>query len=212
MNNGCSLTLAGALVAALLAAVSQGQATVDASGPIREGTRIASQGRGGGVGKTLPLKVAIEINVPSPDLNGKTLLEFVLTNSGKDELTLPVSPNPGDFEPSDRKVGYTVMTLALLVGMSKRPGVLFPGGADLFGNAAHPGTLMVLAPGDSLRVLARVALPPVSELDGERFDGTASLASETIKTVEGKLIFDSREIGFARSRDYTAEELLSIVK
>src|SRR5947209_8282607 len=71
---------------------------------------------------------------------------------------LPISPHPADFEPADANVAYTVSTLALRISLSKSPGAFFHGGADLYGNASIPATLVNLAPGESIRVLTRVAL------------------------------------------------------
>jgi hypothetical protein len=194
------------ILATLVPAVSQERMAVDAAGPIRERARIASIVRGGGVGRLLSLKVAIETNVISPDTNGKTLVEFILTNSGRSNLTLPISPHPGDLEPSDPKATYTVMTLGLRIGLSRKPGAVFPGGAELFGNADHPGTIVTLAPDESIRVLARVALP--GEGSAEPFDAGASVNNEIIKDVNGELVSDSQEIGFARSKQYTVRQLL----
>jgi hypothetical protein len=61
-------------------------------------------------------------------------------------------------------------------------------------------------PNESVRVLAKVALP--GDGDGEPFDAGASLSSETIKSANGKLVSDSQEIGFARSQQYTLRKIL----
>jgi hypothetical protein len=76
-----------------------GQLTVDATGPIRNRTREATQASGSGVGRKLPLQVAIRISVSAPDASGRTLVEFTLTNSGVKALTLPISPHSADLEP-----------------------------------------------------------------------------------------------------------------
>jgi hypothetical protein len=193
----------------VLAVTALGQLTVDATGPIRGRKREAIQGHGGGVGRKLPLKVAIWTTGSPPDENGKTLVEFVLTNSGTSDLALPVSPHPGDLEPSDPKAVYTVMTLGLRISLSEKPGT-FPGGADLYGSAAFPGTLVNLAPGDSIRVLTRVALPEGGDAapGAETFDASASLVNQTLKTVNGQIVSDSQEVGFARSPEYTPQSLL----
>jgi hypothetical protein len=101
------------------------------------------------------------------------------------------------------------MRLCLGISPSKKPGVIFLGGADLYGSAALPGTLMNLAPGDSIRVLTRVALPEVGGAGPrtETFDASASLVYETIRTVNGQIFSDSQEVGFAKSREYTIESL-----
>src|SRR3954470_17397343 len=100
-----------------------GQVSVDATGPIRGRTHEGTRGTGGGVGRKVPLNVAMEAKVSSPDAAGKTLVEFVLTNSGAKDITIPVSPNPGDLEPTDPRSAYTVMMLALRVSLSRKPGV-----------------------------------------------------------------------------------------
>src|SRR6266446_3707349 len=77
------------------------QMTVDAIHPTHERTRQPTMGGGGGSGRKLPLRVSVEFRGPSHDGNGKAIMEFILTNSGKTEFTIPVSPNPGDLEPPD---------------------------------------------------------------------------------------------------------------
>jgi hypothetical protein len=192
----------------IFAVTVSGQLTVDATGPIRQAKRVAARGHGGGIGRKLSLKVAISTTGSPPDQNGKTLVEFVLTNSGTSDLTLPVSPHPGDLEPSDPKAAYTVMTLGLRISLSEKPGI-FPGGADLCGSAAFPGTLVNLAPGDAVRVLTRVTLPETHGADPDAaLVASASLNNETIKTVNGQILSDSQEVGFARSPEYTLQSLL----
>jgi len=195
----------------VLAVTAFGQLTVDATGPIRQRKREATRGHGGGVARKLPLKIAISTTGSPPDQNGRTPVEFVLTNSGTSDLTLPVSPHPGDLEPSNPKATYTVMSLGLRISLSEKPGT-FPGGADLYGSAALAGTLVSLAPGDSIRVLTRVALPEVcgEASNTETFDASASLVNQTIKTVNGQVLSDSQEVGFARSAEYTLQSLLKL--
>jgi hypothetical protein len=191
----------------IIAAIALGQLAVDATGPIRQRKREALTGRGGGVGRKLPLRVAIESTGAAPDVSGKTVVEFTLTNSGKSDIALPISPHAGDFEPSDPKVGYTVTTLGLRISLRSKPGAIFPGGAELYGNTKSPGTLAVLAPGDSIRILARVALPDFGSAKAEAFGASASLGTETLKTVNGQVVSDSTEIGFARSEEYTVDSI-----
>ena len=78
----------------VLAVTALGQLTVDATGPIRGRKREAIQGHGGGVGRKLPLKVAIWTTGSPPDENGKTLVEFVLTNSGRATSLFRYHPTP----------------------------------------------------------------------------------------------------------------------
>jgi hypothetical protein len=195
-----------AFILVLVSAVTaMGQLTVDATGPIRNRTREATRSSGGGVGRRLSLQVAIRTPISATDANGRTLVEFTLTNSGTKAITLPVSPHPGDLEPSDPTAAYSVLTLGLRVSLSQKPGVILPGGADLYGSASDPPTLVNLAPGNSMRVIARVALP--NSVSGPII-ATASLDSDTLKRVNGELLLDSREVGFATSNEYTLDSLL----
>ena len=197
------------LLVAVLAASSAlrvaGQLTVDATGPIRGRTREATRGSGGGVARRLPLQVAIKTPVSTPDARGRTLVEFILTNSGRKALILPVSPHPADLEPSDPKSAYTVLTLGLRVSLNKKPGTIFPGGTDLYGSASVPATLVTLGPGDSILVLTLVTLPMSGP---EPLIATASLENQTLKTTNGELALDSQEIGFAMSTEYPLNSLL----
>jgi hypothetical protein len=200
-----SLMLCTLLVSLALTALAQ--LTVDATGPIRQRKRDAARGHVGCCGRKLPLQVAMETTGSPPDENGQTLVEFVLTNSGKKALVLPVSPHPGDLEPSDPNATYSGMSLGLRIGLSKKPAGIFGGGADLFGSKEFPGTLVSLAPGDSIRVLARVALPQVGNTEPEAFKASALLGTETIKRVNGELVSESQNVGFADSPEYTLESL-----
>jgi hypothetical protein len=193
----------------LLVIAALGQLTVDATGPIRERRREPASGRGGSIGRKLPLQVAIETTGAPPDENGKTVVEFVLRNPGKNDLTLPISPHPGDLEPVDPKASYTGRVLGLFVTSDKRQANILSGHAHLYGSDAVPGTLITLAPGESIKVLARVALPrsSPSEPGALVFVGHAMLDNETIKTVNWQAIFNRQEIGSASSPEYTPEHL-----
>ena len=97
------------------------------------------------------------------------------------------------------------MTLGLRISLSEKPGI-FPGGADLYGSAAFPGTLVNLAPGDSIRVLTRVALPEGGDAapGAETFDASASLVNQTLKTVNGQIVSDSQELDLRGARVHAA--------
>jgi hypothetical protein len=205
-----SLILLSEVLFLAIAAISQ--VTVDATGPIRERQRSATAGHGGGVGRKLALRVAIELHTPSPNANGATVLDFVLTNSGEGDLTLPISPNPGDMEPMDPTASYTLKCLSLRVTSDKKAASILPGGADLYGSPSFPATLTTLASGSSIRVLARVVLPPVSysSTNTSVLVGSAMLNEETVTTLKGKTFLDTREIGFARSAEYSIESLFRL--
>ena len=103
-----------------------------------------------------------------------------------------------------------MVSLGLGISLSKKPAVMFPGGADLYGSAEFPGTLTTLAPGDSLRVLARVALPEagVEGHAGGAFIASASLNHVAFRTVNGEILLESQNVGSATSSEYTATSLL----
>jgi|SRR5271166_3826877 len=193
-----------------LTIAASGQLAVDATGPIRQRHRDAGAGHGGGVGHKLPLHVAIESHGVPAGENSRTLVEFIITNSGKEDLPVPVSPHPGDFEPTDPKTGYTVRCMGLRITSGKAPGTILPGGADLYGSQKLPGTLLVLAPGESIHVFTRVALPSFRALQLEAvFVADVILNDETIRSVDGRDFSDMREIGSASSEEYTSQRLLT---
>ena len=202
-------SLFGLIAAIALSAVyALGQLTVDATGPLRDRLRRPTAGHGGSIGRELPLKLAVEVLGGSPDPAISTEVQFILTNSGKNPLTIPVSPNPGDLEPADPKVRYSVRVLSLYITTDRKREKKVPGGVELYGNRGWPGTLMSLAPGESVRVLARVALPPIPIPDqdsGMVFVGHAILDNQAVHTVDGQTFEDTQEIGSATSTEFTPQ-------
>lgn len=206
----------------LLSAAVLGQITVDATRP-RGKLRDTVGGSGGGVGRKLPFQVAVEIQgAPFNGKDGKTVLEFILTNSGKAEVMIPVSPNPGDMGSAD---SFRELALYMTFGKKDDPWgkdrQLLQAGADphnpfvfLYGSDAVPGTLSALAPGESVHVRAEIAIPHVSvtDLGNRSFVAHAMMHDETMRTAEGKLLMDSREIGSATSPEYTLEALFKSPK
>ena len=184
------------------------QLTVDATGPVRQRQKEPTGGSGGGVGRSLTLRVAIEAR-GSPDENGRTLVNFVLTNSGKIDLTLPISPHPADFEPADTERRNTVKVLSLCVTSDKQQAHILVGQPNLYGSNSVPGTLVTLAPGESMQVLSKVAFPPTDAQHGSLvFVGHATLGNETVKEVNGQILSETQEIGSASSSEYSAPTLL----
>jgi hypothetical protein len=193
--------------------MASAQLTIDASGPIRERHNPASSGSGGSSGFKLPVQVSVRTNGAPPDEKGRTVVEFEVTNVGKNDLAIPISPHPGDFEPEVSNVSYRVKTLELFLTRdtgegANRQQVMLPGGAGLYGNTSVPGTLVSLAPGESIRVLARVTLPTGEENRGV-IVGRVTLNDETVKTLGGQTSSDTREIGMGESPDYPIRSLLA---
>jgi hypothetical protein len=85
---------------------------------------------------------------------------------------------------------------------------MLPGGACLYGNTSVPGTLVSVAPGESIRVLARVTLPTGEENKGV-IVGRVRLNDETVKTFGTQTSSDTREIGMGESRDYPIRSLVA---
>jgi hypothetical protein len=188
------------------------QLTVDATVPTHERRREPTRGHAGSSGRRLPLQVAIETNGSPPDENGKTLVTFVISNLGKDDIEVPVSPQERDFEPQDSKVSYTVKTLSLYLTLDQGEGAdrhraMLPDSVHLSGNRSHPGTILSLVPGDSIRVLARLSLPTNEEAKGAVVVASISLNNQTVKTVSGQTSSDTQEIGSANSRGYAPNSL-----
>jgi hypothetical protein len=209
MKNVRKLYLLSLLISLL--GVAPAQLRIDATGPIRHRKREPTIGSGGRVGRKLSLRVDASIPNPSPDAEGRTIVEFTLTNASNEQIMIPTSPHPGDLEPPDAQAVYTEWTLGLLINLVQDAKTqVLPGGAVLFGNVEHTGSLVALAPGKSIRVLARVLLPR-DPPEGARFVAYAGLDTETISTKLGHTSSAGSEIGSATSQEYTLHELIGRV-
>lgn len=203
-----------AAIVLVATSTSLAQLVVDARGPIREKLKPSSAGSGGGIGRKLPLQVAIELHVPTRNGNQSTEVEvdFILTNSSaKEFLTIPVSPHPGDLEAANPKASYSLRRISLyLTSTSKGERSMLPGAVHLFGSDAFAGTLTTLPPGKAIRVLARVTMQPTPAASGNSavLVAHAVLSDETTRVVDGNSFTDSEEIGSAISPEYTPEALL----
>ena len=193
-----------------LAIAASAQLTVDETAPAKRRQREPTAGTGGGVGRKLSILVSIETHRSSPDENGGSLVEFVLTNSGKEDLSLPVSPNPADFEPADARRSYKVKVLNLYVTYDKPEANSLDGRATLYGNDSMPGTMVKLAPAESIRVLARVTFPSSTSAPNVPFVlvAHAILESETVRPIKGEVFSRSQEVGSSSSPEYSLSDLL----
>ncbi len=192
-----------------------GQTVIDATGPIRGRLRNPTAGHVGSIGRKLPIQIAVEYQRPQPQTKDAMNVCFILTNTGEKELAIPVSPHPGDLEPQDKNVTYTVKHLNLYMTSisNKRQELVLAGGAQLFGNEGLPKTMLTLGPGKLVRVLARVQVPSGRLSDRTiLFVAHAALDSETMRTVDGQTFEDSEEIGIASSTAYKAQSLFELSK
>jgi hypothetical protein len=188
--------------------IALAQVTVDATGPIRDRARTATSGHVGSIGRKLQVQITIEVT-GVPDVDGSSDVTFILTNSGKKELLLPVSPNPADLEPADSK-SYSVKQLSLYITSDQKQEQVLTGGARLYGNRTFAGTLVSLAPGESIRVLARVAFPNLSgaEQSGSGpFVAHAVLNDRVTSLVDGQIFENTQEFGSAISAEYSPKSL-----
>ena len=158
------------------------------------------EGHGGGIGRKLPVALqSVETQGGAPDSEGRTEVDFVITNSGKADLSLPISPHPADFEPTDPNVTYTLNVLNLSMGLGNGRGpnrkeTLLRGGARLYGESSSPASLAVLTPGESIRVRATVVLPSDRIPPGSSLSlvAHAGLGDETVKSASGHTASSAR--------------------
>ena len=109
--------------------------------------------------------------------------EFKVLNTGLASIELPVSPHLSDLQPGDASVAFSYLSLALAVevrGVPQGPELFSVGSVELYGSPDHEGTMLVLKPGEWIRVKANVKLSKwPSEPVSARFRGSFSLRRNT---------------------------------
>src|SRR5882724_69786 len=136
----------------------------------KEGTHCIGGGYGGGsVGDGAPdqrdphaLGIYL-LRVTPTDTNPAEPLqvEFKILNTGTAPIELPVSLHLSDLQPNDESLAFSYFSLALVVrgeGETQRPDVPCMGFVELYGSPDHPESMMVLRPGEWIRVSADVLL------------------------------------------------------
>ena len=147
----------------------------------KEGSGCIGGGSGGGsVGDGAPdlrdphaLGVYL-LGVTPTDINPAEPFEaeFKVLNTGVAPIEVPVSPHLSDLQPSDESVAFSYLSLALVVrgeGEPQGPDVSTIGFVALYGSTDNSGSILVLKPGEWIRVRANVKLhtrplEPVSAL------------------------------------------------
>src|SRR5215813_6712103 len=81
-------------------------------------------------------------------------VEFKVLNTGKVPLELPVSPHLSDLQPNDAHAKFTYMSLALAISPEEDRSSI--GYVELYGKADAPDTVIMLKPGEWLKVEAKV--------------------------------------------------------
>ena len=136
----------------------------------KEGTGCISGGYGrGSVGDGAPdqrdphaLGIYL-LRVTPTDINPAEpfQVEFKVLNTGTAPIELPVSPHLSDLQPSDESVAFDYFSLALAVrgeAEPEGPPVNSIGFIELFGSPDHAESMMVLRPGEWIRVSANIKL------------------------------------------------------
>lgn len=107
------------------------------------------------------------LSVSSTDLRSDDPfdVEFKVLNTGRASIELPTSPHLSDLQPEDEGAGFSYFSLALVVRLEdESTGAYIPsvGFAQLYGAADHKDTMLVLKPGEWIRVKAKIKVSFVS--------------------------------------------------
>jgi hypothetical protein len=126
-------------------------------------------------------------------------VEFRVLNSGSVPLELPVSPHLSDLQPPDESQSFSYTSLALavnvIVGDARLPIAGAPPFVELYGSAEDAGTMLVLSPGDWIRVRANVKLSSASrESFPASLSGTFSLRTNTFHLGLGGYFTESHNL------------------
>lgn len=125
-------------------------------------------------------------------------VEFKVLNTGTALMELPVSPHLSDLQPSDESVAFNYFSLALVVrGQSEPEGpqVSSVGFVELFGTHDHAESMLVLRPGEWIRVIANVKLlTSPSELVSARFQGDFWLRRNTFHPHAGGQFIEANNL------------------
>lgn len=222
MKTNVPRILAISLLCCTVMAAADAQLTVDATAPIRK-LRWDTQGFSrGGIFARIPLSVMLERTGDTEAGSGPIKVAFIVTNTGKDDFQVPISPQPAELEPDNPNAEYTVITLHLYVSevnphaalrngaiVYEGPPVL-SGGAILYGKPDAPGTMLNLHPGQSIRVLAVVSFPVANT--GEppvKFEASVAKGQDTYSKRGGRRVSDSQDLGSGLSYDFTLSALPS---
>jgi hypothetical protein len=125
-------------------------------------------------------------------------VEFKILNTGTAPIELPVSPHLSDLQPKDESVAFSYFSLALVArgeGETQRPDVACMGFVELYGSPDHPESMMVLRPGEWIRVSADVLLRTwPSEPVSTRFRGDFWLRKNTFHPHPGGQFIEAQNL------------------
>lgn len=124
--------------------------------------------------------------------------EFRVQNTGLASIEIPVSPHLSDFQPDDESVSFSYLSIALVVrGQSEpqRPDGSSVGFVELYGSTTHEGSVLVLKPGEWIRVRANVKLRTwPAEASPARFWGDFWLRKNTFHPHPGGSFTESQNV------------------
>lgn len=113
--------------------------------------------------------------------------EFKVLNTG---VEVPVSPHLSDLQPRDQSVTFSYLSLALVMGAESQPhgsNVPTVGLVELYGATEHNGSVLMLKPGEWIRVRANIKLPKrPRELGSALFRGDFWLRRNTFHPNPGR--------------------------
>lgn len=183
-------------------------ATLDATVPIRQLRWDVQGGSGGSAGARIPLSVTVKRTGLTETPGEPTKVEITLTNTGKSDFEVPISTQPADLEPNDPNVEYTVTHLVLSISEVAPPFKIVAMVA-LYGKPDAPGSIIRLAPGHSICVLAMVRFPsiPSAGPDSVRYRALAVQQYDTFAKRDGRRQLDAKDIGSSFSEEFTPSSL-----
>jgi hypothetical protein len=125
-------------------------------------------------------------------------VEFKILNTGTAPIELPVSAHLSDLQPSDESVAFDYFSLTLVVrgeGEPQGPRVDSVGFVEVFGSPDHAETMLVLRPGEWIRVSANVKLLRwPSETVSARLRGDFWLRRNTFHPRPGGQFIEARNL------------------
>jgi len=190
----------------------------------KDGTHCTAGGYGGGsIGDGAPdqrdphaLGIYL-LRVTPTDINPAEpfQVEFKILNTGTAPIELPISVHLSDLQPNDESLAFSYFSLALVVrgeGETQEPDAPCMGFVELYGSPDHPESMMVLQPGEWLRVSADVRLRTWrSERVSTRFRGDFWLRKNTFHPHPGGQFIEAQNLYPNTTRTpYVAVRLLPL--
>jgi hypothetical protein len=123
--------------------------------------------------------------------------EFQVLNTGRLSIDLPVSPHLSDLQPGDASLAFSYFSLAPVTMAPVEPyaEVRSFGLVQLYGSPVHDGTMIVLQPGEWIRVKANIKLArwPTQPAAG-RVRGALWLHKNTFHPLPGRGYIETQDL------------------